>query len=219
MPKDNRSNCTARGTRRGHAGGVIEGTNRWMPPPPPPPESWRCEADPAAALELCRALPKAELHAHINGCIRRSTLAELCRQSGVPELLALATAGEEAGGLLGEAGAAGGRHLTLSECFEMFGAIHGAVCTVEAAARVAAEVVEDFAADNVRYCELRTTPRPTVDSRGRPVDRAGYIAAVSAAVVAAESRANAGRAAAGLPGPAIVARLLLSVDRSGDPAG
>lgn len=28
-------------------------------------------------LEFCRRLPKAELHAHLNGCIRPATLAEL----------------------------------------------------------------------------------------------------------------------------------------------
>jgi hypothetical protein len=32
-------------------------------------------------LEFCRRLPKAELHAHLNGCIRPATLAELARES------------------------------------------------------------------------------------------------------------------------------------------
>ena len=127
----------------------------------------RCDSDPAWTLQLCKALPKAELHAHINGCIRRATLAELCAASADPALRALATGdGDGGGGLLSADAAAANRHLTLSECFELFGVIHGAVGTVESAARVAAEVVEDFAADNVRYCELRTTPRPTIDRHG-----------------------------------------------------
>ena len=37
-------------------------------------------------LAFCRALPKIELHAHINGCIRDETLNELCRACDDPEV-------------------------------------------------------------------------------------------------------------------------------------
>jgi hypothetical protein len=37
----------------------------------------------AATLAFCRRLPKAELHAHLNGCIRDATLRELASQAGV----------------------------------------------------------------------------------------------------------------------------------------
>ena len=45
-------------------------------------------------LEYCRALPKAELHAHLNGCVRAATLLELSAgQLVLPELLKLTQQG------------------------------------------------------------------------------------------------------------------------------
>ena len=38
----------------------------------------------AALLPFCRALPKAELHAHLNGCIRDATI--LCVAAGMHRL-------------------------------------------------------------------------------------------------------------------------------------
>jgi hypothetical protein len=52
----------------------------------PPPSTRPCAADPEATLAFCRALPKIELHAHINGCIRDATLNELCRSCDDPEV-------------------------------------------------------------------------------------------------------------------------------------
>ena len=49
--------------------------------PVPAPSVRQCSIDPEGALAFCRALPKIELHAHINGCIRDETLNELCRTS------------------------------------------------------------------------------------------------------------------------------------------
>jgi adenosine deaminase len=41
-------------------------------------------AEPSAALlALCRRLPKVELHAHLNGSLRESTLLELAGVSGI----------------------------------------------------------------------------------------------------------------------------------------
>ncbi len=33
----------------------------------------------AELMQLCQRLPKVELHAHLNGCVRESTLLELAR--------------------------------------------------------------------------------------------------------------------------------------------
>jgi adenosine deaminase len=172
--------------------------------------------DPALTLALCRELPKCELHAHINGCIRDSTLNELCRLSTDPVARRFVVPPAE--------------DRSLMQCFEMFGIIHKAVRTLEAVTRVVAEVVEDFAADNVWYLELRcvgrrhaqqtlpparlralcpgcrTTPRVgCLATNGAVATRADYVRAVIDSVRSAEVAS----------GGSIVVRLLLSVDRSG----
>lgn len=99
----------------------------------------------AAALQPLdyRALPKAELHSHLNGTIRASTLQELLLEHA-PSLLPRQPPPAAS---------------TLASCFAKFALIHAAVCTPAAVARVAREAVEDAAQDGVRYLELRTTPR------------------------------------------------------------
>jgi adenosine deaminase len=98
---------------------------------------------PNETLRLCRALPKAELHAHLNGSVRPSTLSELATSKG----------------LQANAHSALVAARTLSECFEIFNLIH--TITTEAAIirRLAREACEDFAADGCVYLELRTTPK------------------------------------------------------------
>ena len=94
------------------------------------------------------------------------------------------------------------------QCFEMFDIIHKAVSTMPAVTRVATEVIEDFAADNVAYCELRTTPRDDcVDEHSRRVSRADYVRAIVEVVERSQLQT------VGLPPPMVV-RLLLSIDRS-----
>ena len=61
-------------------------------------------------------LPKIELHAHLNGSIRRSTLLELCRAHGA-ELFGKAEK-------LLEVSADRRDSRTLSECFDIFALIH-----------------------------------------------------------------------------------------------
>ena len=171
-------------------------------------------------LAFCRALPKVELHAHINGCIRDSTLSALCRDSADPEVREFVVPPAE--------------ERSLSQCFQLFDVIHKAVSSIAAVERVAAEVIEDFAADGVCYCELRsaarspttpptlpsaqplvvgvrsTTPRgDCTDRDGRVASRADYVRAISSVVRRSET----------LPSSrSMVVRLLLSVDRSRTPA-
>ena len=96
-----------------------------------------------------RRLPKAELHAHLHGSIRDATLLELL------DAAAASSAPLAAMRVLRETE----RQRSLSDCFALFDSIHQVVDTPAAVERIAAEVVEDFAADGVRYLELRTTPR------------------------------------------------------------
>ena len=65
--------------------------------------------------------------------------------------------------------------------------------------RIANEVLDDFAADNVRYLELRTTPRGLTDA-----DAESYVRALLEELASFEDRCST-----------MTVRLLLSVDRTG----
>lgn len=51
------------------------------------------------------------------------------------------------------------QRVTLDECFEMFRLIHQVSDSVEAAYTITYDVIHEFAEENVKYIELRTTPR------------------------------------------------------------
>jgi len=95
-------------------------------------------------LDFIRRCPKVELHAHINGCIRDETILELLKKKGA--------SAEEISKLRVQLG----DERTLSQCFDLFSRIHTLVTSVEVVERVTREAIEDFAADNVRYLELRS---------------------------------------------------------------
>ena len=140
----------------------------------------------AETLALCRRLPKVELHAHLHGSARLCTIADLA-PPGVDQ--ALLTSDTER---------------SLEGCFAIFGAIHRTVTTLAAVRRITAEVLSDFAAENVKYLELRTTPRALADA-----DIEGYVRAVLDVLeqfeLAARDRGTA------FP---LVPRLILSIDLS-----
>lgn len=110
----------------------------------------------------------------------------------------------------------------------MFAALRDVATHLAAARRIAREAVEDFAADGCVYLELRTTPK-SVPARG--VTKRGYVEAVlagvaeglaavaaRAAATAAAGAETAAAAAAPAPEPAMLVRLLLSIDRREDAA-
>ena len=105
--------------------------------PAPSVAAWRRPVDRA----FVAALPKVELHAHLHGSARLSTIAELA-PPGVDR--AVLTSDTER---------------SLEGCFAIFGAIHRTVTSLSAVRRITAEVLEDLAAENVKYLDLRTTPR------------------------------------------------------------
>ncbi|XP_026663292.2 N6-mAMP deaminase isoform X2 [Phoenix dactylifera] len=99
--------------------------------------------------EWCHEIPKIELHAHLNGSIRDSTLLELAKVLGEKGVIVF----EDVAHVIMKNGR------SLPECFKLFDLYHILTTDHETVARITKEVVEDFAAENVVYLELRTTPK------------------------------------------------------------
>lgn len=101
----------------------------------------------ARLFEFIKQLPKAEIHSHLAGSIRDSTLIELMPLDQTH----LASVLENS------------KTRTLSECFQVFDVIHKTVNTSTTVTRLVREMVEDNVADNVVYLEMRSTPRALAD--------------------------------------------------------
>jgi adenosine deaminase len=105
------------------------------------------EADDASL----RALPKAELHVHLDGSLRPATMLELARERGIDLPAGTANA-------LGE-------HMvvrdaaSLEEYLERFALTLSVMQDAEALRRITHELVLDHAAENVRWVEIRFCPQ------------------------------------------------------------
>jgi len=105
----------------------------------------------ALTLSEIRSLPKTDLHVHLDGSLRLSTMLELAAEQKIdlpadtPEALKEALhCGERAGSLV--------------EYLKAFDTTLKVLQTAEALYRVAYELSEDAAAENVRYMEVRYSP-------------------------------------------------------------
>eukprot|EP01134_Creolimax_fragrantissima_P006754 CFRG6754T1 len=144
-------------------------------------------------LEYCQKLPKIELHAHLNGSADDDCLHKLMdlykkRRGFLPS-----EASDKSVYAIRQ-----GETRTLSQCFGVFKAIHALTDTPQALSLLSFDVVKKFAADEVRYLELRTTPKPTPTNEE-------YVHTVVKALKAAEDSCDG----------KIIVRLLLSIDRRG----
>jgi adenosine deaminase len=97
-----------------------------------------------------RRIPKAELHCHLDGSVRPSTLLELGREYGVPMPEASADA------LAHHMYVRDARHL--EDFLTRFDVTLSVMQTERAIERIAFELGEDAAADGVRYIETRYAP-------------------------------------------------------------
>jgi len=105
----------------------------------------------ASLRQLVQRLPKAELHSHLAGSVRDSTLRDLMAASGEESAAPLYDLLETA------------QARSLSDCFKIFDIVHRTVNTSANLQRVVREMVEDNANDNVVYLEMRSTPRRLLD--------------------------------------------------------
>jgi adenosine deaminase len=102
-------------------------------------------------LAVFQKLPKTDLHVHLDGSLRLRTMLDLGEQQGVklpadtPEdLQRVMHCGEHSGSLL--------------EYLKAFDITLSVLQTEEALYRIAHELAEDAAAENVRYMEVRYSP-------------------------------------------------------------
>ena len=100
--------------------------------------------------ELLHSLPKTDLHVHLDGSLRPETLIELAAEQGVklpttdPAALADHMHVKEARDLV--------------DYLSRFDITHSVMQEADALERIAYELAEDAAAENVRYTEVRFSP-------------------------------------------------------------
>jgi adenosine deaminase len=147
-----------------------------------------------ARRRLIQAMPKAELHLHLDGSVRIDTAIELARTRGV----------DAPRDWIGMSAALVGAMPSTSqaELLKAFDLPIALMQDAEALERITAELVEAKAADNVRYVEIRWGPLLHV---ARGLSLADGIAAVCAGARAAAARTG------------ITVRLICTAIRSHDP--
>jgi adenosine deaminase len=87
--------------------------------------------------EFIQALPKIELHAHIGGSIRESTIRELAKEKQIEQQVIMSD------------------NNTLKECFQLFSVIHQVTDKLDIVKRITSEILYDFYhEDNCKYIGL-----------------------------------------------------------------
>lgn len=101
-------------------------------------------------------IPKVELHAHLNGCIRTSTLFDLANERGIK--LSEHHFGDE--GVDDDVGHMyNSKPRSLVDCFDMFAEVTKVVSDLPALQRITWEALQDFSVHHVAYLEIRSTPK------------------------------------------------------------
>jgi adenosine deaminase len=107
--------------------------------------------DTTVPLEIFQALPKTDLHVHLDGSLRLETILELAEEQGVALPARDSTSLREAIGCSSNFG-------SLVEYLKGFDITLSVLQTEEALERVAFELAEDAHRENVRYMEVRYSP-------------------------------------------------------------
>src|SRR5918911_4479283 len=103
---------------------------------------------PPVTEELLRALPKTDLHCHLDGSLRLRTVLQLAEEQGIR----LPADTEDA---LAKSMKIGQRHGSLEEYLKGFDITLSVLQTEDALYRAAYELAVDAAAENVRLLEVR----------------------------------------------------------------
>jgi adenosine deaminase len=138
----------------GGVGGPLAGGRAACRPEPPPMLSFRMpQPKPARAisLELIEKLPKTDLHVHLDGSLRLSTILDLAEKHKI-ELPADDAEGLRAAMHLGHGCG------SLVEYLKAFDVTLRVMQTEESLRRIAYELGEDASRENVRYMEVRYAP-------------------------------------------------------------
>jgi adenosine deaminase len=94
--------------------------------------------------ELLRRLPKTDLHCHLDGSVRPETALELARKLGHKVSKEQLRVGPSC--------------RSLKDFLDVFDALYPLLRTAEALERIAYELIEDCAAENIRHVEVRFAP-------------------------------------------------------------
>jgi len=128
--------------------------------------------------QLIERLPKTDIHCHLDGCLRPRTILELAEQQGVKlpttQLSKLTRLLE-----------AGKRTRNLGDYLKIFDITLSVLQEKQALYRVAYELVEDAASENVRHLEVRYSP---VLHRQRKLDYDDIVEPVIAGLAAAGAK-------------------------------
>lgn len=148
----------------------------------------------AAVRRLVQAMPKAELHLHLDGCLRPTTAIELAQRHGVDAPTTYT-------GMF-EALVAPPKTANQTELLKAFELPLRLMQTTDALARITDDLIADKAADRVRYMEVKWAPAFHLE-RGLSLD--DVIATVADAASGAAARHD------------VVVRLCVVAVRGDDP--
>lgn len=119
-------------------------------------------ADDTTPFNKYIALPKVELHRHLEGSLRLSTMLDVARKHGVTVPVSMLN-------LSGLVQVQDQDPMTFSNFLEKFKTLRLFYKSPDVIHRVTREAVEDAAKDNVRYLELRFTPVALSRAEGFPL--------------------------------------------------
>ncbi len=106
---------------------------------------------PRTLPEFCQRLPKVELHRHLEGALRLETMLDAARQHGID-------VPDNAEALRARVQIGSDDPLTFQNFLSKFSTLRLFYRSPEIIDRITREAVEDAAAENIRYLELRFTP-------------------------------------------------------------
>ena len=126
-------------------------------------------------IQWIQSLPKVELHAHLNGCIREETLWELAQERNVqlnerhfPKDDPTVCHHYHYNHNTADHNMYNIRSRSLQVCFDMFAELPKCINDLPSLRRITLEALEDFAKEHVTYLELRSTPKQLlVDFRNK----------------------------------------------------